>query len=176
MGLAILVDRQLVHNRKIQCQGFIRADGNFDIEAELIDSKTYDFPSDTHGVVKSDSPYHHMKTRLTVDLNLTVLDAAAVTLTGPYHICPKGAGNITNLIGLKIGPGWKRRVQTAIGGPTGCTHLTELTGPMATTAYQTIGGEISRQQRAATASDNLPDTHQNNSLKNSCVAYAQTEI
>ena len=124
MGLPEPAERHLVHNRRISCSGYVRADGHFDIEAELIDSKTYDFPSDTHGTVYQNTPYHHMQVRITVDLELIVTDAAAITLAGPYQICPQGAQNITNLIGLKIGPGWKRRVQTAIGGPSGCTHIT----------------------------------------------------
>ena len=174
MGLLEPAERNLLHDRKINCKGYLRADGFFDIEAELIDRKTYDFPSDTHGTVHKDTPYHHMKVRITVDLDLKVTDAAAITLVGPYHICPKGAQNVTNLIGLKIGPGWKRRVQTAIGGPSGCTHITELTGPMATTAYQTIGGEISRRRREGIAGDNLPETNQYSSLSNSCIAFSQS--
>ena len=174
MGLTEPAERHLVHNRRISCSGYVRADGHFDIEAELIDSKTYDFPSDTHGTVYQNTPYHHMQVRITVDLDLVVTDAAAITLAGPYQICPQGAQNITNLIGLKIGPGWKRRVQTAIGGPSGCTHITELTGPMATTAYQTIGGEISRRHREQIEDDNLPETNQDRSLKNSCIAFSQS--
>jgi hypothetical protein len=174
MGLPEPAERHLVHNRRISCSGYVRADGHFDIEAELIDSKTYDFPSDTHGTVYQNTPYHHMQVRITVDLELIVTDAAAITLAGPYQICPQGAQNITNLIGLKIGPGWKRRVQTAIGGPSGCTHITELTGPMATTAYQTIGGEILRRRREQIEDDNLPETNQDSSLKNSCIAFSQS--
>ena len=174
MGLTEPAERHLVHNRRISCSGYVRADGHFDIEAELIDSKTYDFPSDTHGTVYQNTPYHHMQVRITVDLELIVTDAAAITLAGPYQICPQGAQSITNLIGLKIGPGWKRRVQTAIGGPSGCTHITELTGPMATTAYQTIGGEISRRHREQIEDDNLPETNQDRSLKNSCIAFSQS--
>jgi hypothetical protein len=174
MGLTEPAERHLVHNRRISCSGYVRADGHFDIEAELIDSKTYDFPSDTHGTVYQNTPYHHMQVRITVDLDLIVTDAAAITLAGPYQICPQAAKSITNLIGLKIGPGWKRRVQTAIGGPSGCTHITELTGPMATTAYQTIGGEISRRRRADMADGDLRVRNEDSSLKNSCIAFSQS--
>ena len=174
MGLPEPVERHLVHNRKISCKGYVRADGFFDIEAELIDSKTYDFPSDTHGMVHKDTPYHHMKVRITVDLDLNVTDAAAITLAGPYQICSQGAQNVTNLIGLKIGAGWKRRVRAAIGGPSGCTHITELTGPMATTAYQTIGGEISRRRRAEKEGGNLSARNHDIGIINSCIAFSQS--
>ncbi len=70
MGLTEPAERHLVHNRRISCSGYVRSDGHFDIEAELIDSKTYDFPSDTHGTVYKNTPYHHMQVRITVDLEL----------------------------------------------------------------------------------------------------------
>ena len=119
---------------------------------------------------------HHMQVRITIDFDMVIQHAEAVTVHGPYAICPKGADNITGLIGLQIGPGWKRKVQTAIGGPKGCTHITELMGPMATTAFQTLYGEKARQKRDTTGADQtqqlktpLP------SLTNSCIAYAEQD-
>ena len=35
------VERELVHQRRITLDGFVRSDGLFDIEAELTDHKTY---------------------------------------------------------------------------------------------------------------------------------------
>ena len=176
MDLPNPTERKLIHNRKVRCKGYARADGDFDIEAELIDSKTYDFPSDFHGTVAKDTPYHHMKLRITVDIDMIVKDALATTLLGPYPICPQGAYNFKKLIGIKIGPGWKRRVHSRIGGSSGCTHITELTGPMATTAYQTVGGEISRQKRLGKTLKNLIKDDQTNALENSCIAYSKTSI
>ena len=164
------------HNRQVTCRGFARKDGLLDIEGELIDTKAYDFPSSTHGVIASGTPVHHMQVRITIDFDMVIQHAEAVTVHGPYAICPKGADNITGLIGLQIGPGWKRKVQTAIGGPRGCTHITELMGPMATTAFQTLYGEKARQKRDTTGADQtqqlktpLP------SLTNSCIAYAEQD-
>ncbi len=174
MDLPNPTERKLIHNRKIHCKGYARVDGDFDIEAELIDSKTYDFPSEAHGIVAKDTPYHHMKLRITVDVDMKVKDAAAITLFGPYSICPQGAYNFKNLIGIKIGPGWKKRVYSKIGGSFGCTHITELTGPMATTAYQTIGGEISRQKRLGNTKKIPIKDDQKNFLDNSCIAYSKT--
>ena len=164
------------HNRQVTCRGFARKDGLLDIEGELIDTKAYDFPSSTHGVIVSGTPVHHMQVRITIDFDMVIQHAEAVTVHGPYAICPKGADNITGLIGLQIGPGWKRKVQTAIGGPKGCTHITELMGPMATTAFQTLYGEKARQKRDTTGANQtqqlktpLP------SLTNSCIAYAEQD-
>ncbi|MCY1369113.1 hypothetical protein D9M69_561320 [compost metagenome] len=38
---------------------------------------------------------------------------------------------------MKIGPGLRRRAAERVGGILGCTHLTELLGPLATTVLQT---------------------------------------
>ena len=167
-------DREDRHYRQVNCRGYARKDGLLDIEGELIDTKAYDFPSSTHGVISSGTPVHHMQVRISIDFDMVIQHAEAVTVHGPYTVCPKGAENITGLIGLQIGPGWKRKVQTAIGGPKGCTHITELMGPMATTAFQTLYGEQARKKR------DVVGANQNHELKtplpsltNSCVAYAE---
>ena len=94
MGLSEPVDRSLSHIRRIKCEGYARADGMLDIEGELRDTKSYDFPSSTHGTLKAGEHIHHMQVRITIDFSLTIRDAEAVTLSGPYQICPKGAENI----------------------------------------------------------------------------------
>ena len=168
------IEREVRHNRQVNCHGYVRKDGLLDIEGELIDTKAYDFPSSTHGIIKSGTPIHHMRVRITIDFEMVILHAEAATLHGPYAICPKGAENITGLINLQIGPGWKRKVQAAIGGPKGCTHITELMGPMATTAFQTLYGEKARQERdAAGADQNQQVKTPLPSLTNSCIAYAE---
>lgn len=167
-------DREDRHYRQVSCRGYARKDGLLDIEGELIDSKAYDFPSSTHGIIPSGTPVHHMQVRISIDFDMVIHHAEAVTVHGPYAVCPKGAENITGLIGLQIGVGWKRKVQAAIGGPKGCTHITELMGPMATTAFQTLYGEKARKTRDAVGAD---QNHQLKtplpSLNNSCVAYAE---
>lgn len=175
-GLPTPAARSHSHDRQIHCQGFAREDGLFDIEAQLIDTKSYDFPSDTHGIVQQGTPVHHMQVRFTMNEKMEIVDAVAVTLNGPYDICPKGAENISGLIGLTIGPGWKNKTKHAIGGPKGCTHITELLGQMATTAYQTLYGEKAKQRRAE-KQQNPTQTPQKSrtampSLANSCIGYA----
>jgi hypothetical protein len=173
MGLSPAAEREERHLRRVNCRGFARKDGLLDIEGELIDTKDYDFPSSAYGTIKAGHPIHHMQVRITIDFDLTIIAAEAVTLHGPYNICPKGAENITGLVGLQIGPGWKRKVQQAIGGPKGCTHITELMGPMATTAFQTLYGEKARQRRARGEDENSPIRTPLPSLANSCIAYAE---
>jgi hypothetical protein len=171
-SLSPAVPREAVHKRQINCNGFVRADGLYDIEAELTDHKTYDFPSDFRGTVTPDLAVHHMVLRITIDRNRVIQHAEAITITGPYAICPTANAVFDNLVGLQIGPGWRRKVQAAIGGRHGCTHITELLGPVATTAYQTLYGEEARQKRQSGTLSDQDKQASRSQLANSCVGYA----
>jgi hypothetical protein len=63
-------------------------------------------------------------------------------------------------------------VQTAIGGRHGCTHITELLGPAATIAYQTLYGEEARQKRQSGTLSDQDKQASRSQLANSCVGYA----
>ena len=171
-SLSPAVPREAVHKRQINCNGFVRADGLYDIEAELTDHKTYDFPSDFRGTVTPDLAVHHMVLRITIDRDRVIRHAEAITITGPYAICPTANAVFDNLVGLQIGPGWRRKVQAAIGGRHGCTHITELLGPVATIAYQTLYGEEARQKRQSGTFSDQDKQASRSQLANSCVGYA----
>jgi len=171
-SLSPAVPREAVHKRQINCNGFVRADGLYDIEAELTDHKTYDFPSDFRGTVTPDLAVHHMVLRITIDRDRVIQHAEAITITGPYAICPTANAVFDNLVGLQIGPGWRRNVQAAIGGRHGCTHITELLGPVATIAYQTLYGEEARQKRQSGTLSDQDKQASRSQLANSCVGYA----
>ena len=171
-SLSPAVPREAVHKRQINCNGFVRADGLYDIEAELTDHKTYDFPSDFRGTVTPDLAVHHMVLRITIDRDRIIRHAEAITITGPYAICPTANAVFDNLVGLQIGPGWRRKVQAAIGGRHGCTHITELLGPVATIAYQTLYGEEARQRRQSGTLSDQDKQASRSQLANSCVGYA----
>ena len=166
------VERELVHQRRIMLNGYVRNDGLFDIEAELTDHKTYPFPSDFRGEVTPDLPVHHMILRITITKERVITAAQAITVTGPYAICPKANEVFDELVGLKIAPGWRRQVQAAIGGRHGCTHITELLGPVATIAYQTMYGQDARERRINANFTDADKQSERSHLANSCVGYA----
>ena len=166
------VERELAHRRQITLNGFVRSDGLFDIEAKLTDHKTYSFPSDFRGEVTPDLPVHHMIIRVTITNERIITAAEAITITGPYLVCPKANEVFDELVGMQIGPGWRRKVQAAIGGRHGCTHITELLGPVATTAYQTLYGQEARERRQNTEFSDAEKQSERGHLRNSCVGYA----
>ena len=171
--LSAPVARHKNHQRTITLDGYVREDGLFDIEAELIDTKAYSFPSRAHGEIKKGEALHHMHVRVTVCENFEVKAAEAVTYAGPYHECPQGAKAIENLVGKTIQPGWKKIVQRAMGGQQGCTHITELMGPVATIAFQTIYAEKAKRLREADTKANSETAPQMSGLLNSCYALSE---
>ena len=168
-----VVERELVHERRINLNGFVRSDGLFDIEAELTDHKTYSFPSDFRGEVTPDLPVHHMILRVTITNERVITTAEAITVTGPYAVCPKANEVFHELVGLTICPGWRRQVQKAIGGRHGCTHITELLGPIATIAYQTLYGQEARERRIEKYFTDAEKQKGRSHLRNTCIGYAE---
>jgi hypothetical protein len=140
MPLSAPRPRQLMHTRAIECKGYEREDGLWDIEAQLVDTKSY-VHTRRHGGAERQpgEPVHHMWLRLTIDLDMKIHDAEAVTETGPYPFCGDITPNFKKLIGLTIGRGWRREINARLGGVNGCTHLVELLGPLGTTAFQATG-------------------------------------
>ncbi|MHA1571230.1 MAG: DUF2889 domain-containing protein, partial [Alphaproteobacteria bacterium] len=72
MPLSSPAEREPIHKRTFACQGFHRADGLWDIEGHLTDTKTHEFSSPGRGIVRPGEPIHDMWLRLTVDDNLLI--------------------------------------------------------------------------------------------------------
>ena len=132
------LERKLLHNRNINFKGYLLKDDNYEIEAELIDTKNYDFKNHDRGLIKRNEPVHHMRINLIIDENMFVIKAKAITLKGPYSICKEANNSFKKIEGLQIKSGWKKEILKIIGGTSGCTHITELLSSLATAAFQTI--------------------------------------
>ena len=146
MPLSEPAAREPIHTREVTCRGFRRADGLWDIEGHLTDVKAYEFTTEQRGRIVPGDPVHGMWIRLTVDDSLTVRAVEAVTEKSPYRTCGAVTPNFQRLVGLRIATGWTRAVKERLGGVQGCTHLVELLGPVATTAFQTIYPLLAREQ------------------------------
>ena len=164
--------RTLTHTRVVTCQGYRRDDGLLDIEGHLHDSKPFDFPNkDRGGLIRAGEALHDMRIRITVDHDLNILNAEGCIDASPYTYCQQVAPVINGLIGLQIGSGWRSKIRAVMGGTKGCTHLTELLGPMATTAYQTLVSEKERQRREQ--NEALPNQHKSApGFLNTCHSHA----
>ncbi len=166
MPLSKPTGRALLHERDITIRGYRRTDGRFDIEAHLVDTKTYSFPNQDRGEIPAGEPLHEMWVRLTVDENLLIEASEAVTEQGPYAICPDAAPNFARLAGLRIGRGFLKAAGERVGGVAGCTHLRELLQQLGTTAIQTLYAVRTQREEAEDSAAREPR------MLNSCYAYA----
>lgn len=155
MPLSPPAAREHLHTRAVHCLGYRREDGLWDIEAHLVDTKTYGFPNHDRGRIEAGEPLHGMWLRVTIDDDFKIHAAEAVTDHGPFVQCAEINPAYEQLVGLTIGRGFTKAVQTLFGGAHGCTHLLELLRPLATTAYQTLY-PVREKKRRAEASDKKP--------------------
>lgn len=140
-GLEPTVAREPLHRRSIEINGYRRADGLYDIEGHLVDTKPVDFKL-AAGIRPAGEPIHGMWLRITVDKQLNIVDAAAAMDAMPYvNECNKIVPAYRLLVGLAIKPGYQQRIKELLGGVRGCTHITELAGSLATAAFQTFAGQ-----------------------------------
>ena len=80
MPLSSSAPRTLMHNRAIECRGYQREDGLWDIEGHLVDTKTYPTSArDTGRARQPGEPVHNMWLRLTIDLDMKIHSAEAAT-------------------------------------------------------------------------------------------------
>lgn len=165
MPLSAPAAREMLHLRDIQLRGYRRADGLYDVEATLSDTKTYAFDMSDRGTLHPGDKLHGMAMRMTVDIDMVIVAFEASSDFTPYAICPAAAANFHRLAGLKIGPGMMKQVHARVGGTEGCTHLRELIQQMATVAFQTLVSERRKRNGAAP-----PDARPG--LLDTCHAYA----
>jgi len=156
MPLSPPVGRQHLHTRRVTCQGFFREDGLWDIEGRITDEKSYEHANEWRGPLKPGDFVHDMSIRLTLNDRFTIVDVDAVTDKSPYRICGDVTPDFKKLIGLRVGGGFHREVRARLGGVHGCTHIVELLGPVATTAFQTISSGKARELERAHSAKSDP--------------------
>jgi len=151
MGLPEAAPREKKHQRKIDCVGYQREDGLWDIDVHMVDTRTYDCTYDEYhrgGLIRAGEPVHDMWLRFTIDLDFMIHDVQAASVQTPFDICPRAADSMPDLVGLRIGHGWLKQVRERIGHERSCTHLMDLLGQLAATAYQTLHAELEAREDA----------------------------
>lgn len=148
MALSPPAARRHMHTRRIHAEGFLRDDGLWDIEARIVDTKTYRYEEPFRGERGAGEPVHDMAVRLTIDSDMTVRAIEVDMPSTPYPECTTVRPAFQGLVGARIGSGWRKAVTEAVGREKGCTHVRELLFPMATVAFQTLGGWREKKDRA----------------------------
>jgi len=131
--------RRHMHTRTIECDGYLRDDGLWEVEARMRDTKPFTQSASRYREeLKPGDPVHDIALRLAVDDRLTIREAQATMRATPYPTCIEVEPILQRLIGERIGSGWRKVVQNKLGRLESCTHLTELLGPAVTTLFQTM--------------------------------------
>lgn len=137
--LPVPVPRRPVHTRRISFEGFLREDDLWDIDCTLSDTKADAIQMRERGLLPAGEPVHLLRVRLTVDDGFTIRAVQTAMINTPFNECAlPGDAPMQKLVGLTMGPGWRKKIEGAIGGVGGCTHLRELVFNAATAAFQMI--------------------------------------
>ena len=130
------------HTRNIRAEAFEREDGYWDIDAHITDAKTRVVELAT-STLQPNQPIHDLWLRITVDLQLTIHAADAVSDAVPYAgYCDTIGPAYKKLVGLNLLKGFRQGVKERLGGIAGCTHLTELASMLPTAVIQAFAGDV----------------------------------
>ncbi len=130
------------HTRSIVAQAFEREDGLWDIDARITDTKprVVELAS---GSRSPGQPIHDLWLRITVDIQLNIVAAEAVSDAVPYPgYCDAHGDAYRRLIGLNLMKGFRAALRERLQGVQGCTHLTELAGILPTATIQAFAGDV----------------------------------
>ncbi|MFT5504252.1 MAG: hypothetical protein ACI845_001954 [Gammaproteobacteria bacterium] len=168
MTLPLNINREQKHRRQIECIGYLREDNLWDIEAHLVDTRSYDCsydPNHRGGLIKAGEPVHDMWLRITIDLDFNILQAVAFSDKTPFAVCSQARSAMKDLVGIRIGAGWMKQVRERIATRVSCTHLMDLLGPISATAYQTLHAAIEER-------DQKKQSREKPAILDTCIALA----
>lgn len=161
------VQREELHHRRIDLRFYRRDDGLHEVEGRLVDTKRHAFRRQlTSEDTAPGTPLHDITVTLVIDAGMRVVDATARMRATPFAVCLGAQQTLAPLKGLQMGAGWNRKARELLKGAASCTHIVELLGPMATTAFQGLA-----PQRLAELNDPANE-HLHRARLNSCFAYA----
>ncbi|HEY0490261.1 MAG TPA: DUF2889 domain-containing protein [Telluria sp.] len=156
MPLSPPVPRALRHTRAIKVEAFKRDDGLWDLDARITDVKESDVTL-ASGVRTGGTPLHDLSLRITIDLELNIVDAEAASDAVPYPgYCDVIGPAYKQLIGLSLMKGFRAGLKERLSGVLGCTHLTELAQVLPTAAIQAYANDVIKTRDGA-GDDLLPN-------------------
>jgi hypothetical protein len=130
------------HTRSIVAQAFERDDGLWDIDARITDTKPR-IVELASGQRAPNEPIHDLWLRITIDTQLNIVDAEAVSDAVPYPgYCDTNGHVYKRLIGLNLIQSFRHNLRERLAGIQGCTHLTELSSVLPTAAIQAFAGDV----------------------------------
>ncbi|MFT5440778.1 MAG: hypothetical protein ACI9MJ_002652 [Alphaproteobacteria bacterium] len=157
MSLPPATERELIQTRSVEVSSYRRADGRWEVEGRLVDTAAFAIPNKFRGEIEAGEPIHDMNLRLTLDENVEITEIHAAMDSTPYAMCPAIESAFQKLKGVRIGPGWNRKIREILGGAQGCIHMVDLLRPIGTVGFKTVKREAGKlDQQAAARNDDSP--------------------
>jgi hypothetical protein len=145
--------RALKHTRAIHIEAYARDDGLWDLDAHITDVKTRDSRL-ASGIRPAGEPVHDLWLRVTIDTQLNIIAAEAVSDAVPYpNYCDTIGPEYSKLVGLNLFKGFRDGVKQRLSGINGCTHLSELATVLPTAAVQAFAGDVIDTRDGAATND-----------------------
>jgi hypothetical protein len=146
-----------MHNRMIRLHSYERDDGLWEIEAELIDTKSYDYTKKSGATQQAGVPFHHMHLRVTFDNDFVIQKAVAAYDAAPYgEHCACITTDYTEMHGMSLVKRFRNQVRERFGRTAGCSHMNELAGLLPTVAMQTMANRRRQAQEQASGVTQRP--------------------
>lgn len=146
------IHRTLKHTRAITISAFARNDGLWDLDAHITDHKTRDITL-ASGIRPEGMALHDLHLRVTIDLQLNIVDVLARSAAVPYPgYCEAIEADYKKLIGLNLMKQFRQGVKERMSGVNGCSHLTELAFVLPTAAIQAFAGDVIDTRDGASSS------------------------
>lgn len=79
--------RRLLHTRSVECNGYLRNDGLWEVEARLVDTKPFARRDHFRGELQPGDPVHDICVRLAVDDSFTIREAETTMRATPFLTC-----------------------------------------------------------------------------------------
>ncbi|SPY08630.1 MULTISPECIES: DUF2889 domain-containing protein [Oligella] len=134
-----MVERKKIHTRQMSIESYERSDGLWDIEAKLVDFKSYDFTKSDGSIKKAGDPVHDLNICLTVNDEGLIVDAGVSYAAAPYgDVCRAIEESYQRLIGLHLLKGFRHKVREQFAKTQGCTHMSELAVLIPTVFVQSL--------------------------------------
>ena len=83
--------RRLMHRRSVECEGYLRHDGLWEVEARLVDTKPFVQHDRYRGVLQPGEPVHDISLRLAIDDRMTIIEAETTMRRRPIPPASKSS-------------------------------------------------------------------------------------
>jgi Protein of unknown function (DUF2889) len=132
------INRTRQHTRRVSYEGYLRDDGQWDLDMHLVDVKDQDYQL-VSGLREAGVPVHDFWLRMTLTSLGEITEVQGDSVEMPYPgQCDRILPDYSKLVGLNLRHNFRLHLMERLGSVRGCSHLTELLAWAPTAAIQSM--------------------------------------